>query len=221
MTMWFGQRSQAALWFTFALSIAVAAAFALPARSRAQDENASDSTLSRRVAVTSAVTVSAVALTIGGGLAAGFGRARRCSDHDDSLPAWIGCGIAGGTVLLGVTFGVLPVALTLGSYLPHHKLSGRGKWYAALAGAAVGIGAGFGVVNIPLAINDARGPMIAGTAAAALVASSIPVLALELSHKRQRRLAPERASTARRTQMMPVASALPQGGAWLGIAGTL
>ncbi|MDB4972006.1 MAG: hypothetical protein JWN48_347, partial [Myxococcaceae bacterium] len=63
--------------------------------------------------------------------------------------------------------------------------------------------------------------VLTGSIVGGLVAASVPVLALELSHARQmkkEREAPR--ASARRTSVMPIASALPSGG-WVGIAGTL
>lgn len=181
----------------------------------AQDQEASRQ---RRVAVESAVTLSATAVAIGGALRAGTGAAQRCSradDGDGELVGWLGCGMKGGMITMDVVFTALPVALTLGSYLSHLALDGRGRWYAALAGAAVGIGGGLGIVSIPAATHDEGAPMVVGAVAAALFAATIPILALELSHGRQ-----ERRAKARPSRVAPVATAL-QGGAWLGVAGRL
>jgi hypothetical protein len=196
----------------------------LPSQVLAQSrtEAGSPATPTRRVAVASAVTLGAAALTVGVGIGAGLGVARRCVRENEpvEIVSAVGCGIGGAIVLEGVTFGVLPVALTLGSYFTHRKLDGGGRWYAALAGSAVGMAAGVGVAGLALAVRDTDRSFAVGSVAGVIVAASVPVLALELSHLRQR-ARERRVSSIRRTQVMPVASALAGGGGWLGIAGTL
>jgi hypothetical protein len=201
------------------LAVLVATALVSPSLGQAQVRADPGVEPLPRVAITSAVSVAATAAVIGGGVAAGLGTARRCNDYDYSGAGALGCGIAGGAVLLGVSLGVMPVALTLSSYLTHRALDGRGRWYAALAGAGVGLAAGTGVLSLTLSSKDDQG-LLAGTIIGGLIAASVPVLALELSHGRV--LARERrAQTSARSRIMPVASALPNGGAWLGLSGTL
>jgi hypothetical protein len=77
----------------------------------------------------------------------------------------------------------------------------------------VGIGGGLGIVSIPASMKDDGAPLVVGAVVGALFAVSMPILALELSHGRQRKL--ERAR-----YVAPIATALPNG-AWIGIAGTL
>jgi hypothetical protein len=174
------------------------------------------------VAVTSAVTLSAAAVTVGAAIGAGVGVARRCTQENEPLQlvSAVGCGISGAIVLEGITFGVLPVALTLSSYFTHRGLDGRGRWYAALAGSAAGMAAGVGVASLALAIRDTDRSFAAGSVTGVIVAASVPVLALELSHMR-RRARERRVETVRRVLVMPVASAVAGGGGWFGIAGTL
>ncbi|MDB4985017.1 MAG: hypothetical protein JWN04_195, partial [Myxococcaceae bacterium] len=197
MTRMSGRRSIGAWLCTFALALA-ATSLLLPARGLAQARGDLEASSKRRIAITSTVTLSAAALAIGGGVGAGFGTARRC--HAALPTDVIGCGVGGGVVLLGVSLGALPIALTLGSYLPHHGLDGRGKWYAALAGAAVGMGAGLGILSLALDGSDSNAAVLTGSIVGGLVAASVPVLALELSHARQmkkEREAPR--ASARRT----------------------
>jgi hypothetical protein len=201
------------------LAVLVATALVSPSPGQAQGRADPGVEPLPRVAITSAVAVAATAAAIGGGVAAGLGTARRCNDFNNSGAGAIGCGITGGAVLLGVSLGVMPAALTLSSYFTHRALGGRGRWYAALAGAGVGMAAGTGVLSLALSSKDDQG-LLAGTIIGGLIAASVPVLALELSHGRV--LARERrAQTSARSRIMPVASALPNGGAWLGLSGTL
>lgn len=183
------------------------------ARGVAQDVE--ETTTERRVGVETAVTLSATAIAIGGGFGAGAATLHSCSENA-LLFLYGGCSYRATSVTAGVTFGLLPIALTLGSYLPHRGLDGKGRWYAALAGAAVGIGGGLGIVSIPASTKDDGAPLVIGAVAGALFAASMPILALELSHGRQRR----REERARPQRMAPIATALP-GGGWVGIAGTL
>ncbi len=179
-------------------------------------ETSTESTRARRVAIEAAVTLSGTAASIGAGLGVGFGVAQRCQERFTYWSEGLGCGISGATALLSVTFATLPVALTLGSYLPHRALGGRGKWWTSLLGAAVGIGGGLGIVSLPASAKDDGAPLIAGVVVGSLLATSMPILALELSHGRQQRVAPRHARS-----VLPMASALPSGGAWVGVAGTL
>jgi hypothetical protein len=180
------------------------------ARGLAQDRT--ESSNASRVAVTSAIAVGVTAMTIGVGIAAAQHAMDRCVDRSFGLGA-LGCGASGAAVLGAVGIGVLPLALTLGTYLPHRGLDGRGKWYAAFAGTAVGMIAGSGVLAAALGVSDSRASVTTGLVLGGLLAASVPVLALELSHKRRLKL--ERAP-----RMVPVASAVPSG-AWVGVAGTL
>jgi hypothetical protein len=186
--------------------------FALPAH--AQDTNI-EATRERRIGVETAVTLSATAVALGGGLGAAAITMNNCQEQS-FLIVGLGCSWRAHSVMMGVTFGLLPLALTMGSYFPHRGLGGKGRWYAALAGAAVGIGGGLGIVSMPASSKDGGAPLVAGAVVGALVAAAMPILALELSHGRQQR----RERDARARRFTPVASSLPHG-AWIGVAGTL
>jgi hypothetical protein len=200
------------------LLVAASTLFGSPLRTLAQSEteSAPEVTDARRVMVTSTVSLSAAVLAMGTGLGAGVGVARRC--ENESLVSGFGCGIAGALVIEGFTFVVLPTALTLGTYFAHRGLDGRGRWYAALAGSGAGVAAGVGV--LAASAKDSDRALVAGAIMGGLVATAMPVLALELSHLR-RSGQERRVSRAQRVRVMPVASALPNGGGWLGLVGTL
>jgi hypothetical protein len=210
------------------LGLALSISLGLPARGHAQplQEAMSERTLKptqgTRIGVTSSITVAAASLSVGSGVWAAHSATKNCVDRVGDW-GFLGCGFRGGAVLMGVTFGTMPIMLTLGSYIPHRSLGGRGQWYAALSGGIVGLGAGIATFSAALSNKEiSNAGLVVGAGVGTLVAASVPVLALELSHMRQRKLDERRQASARAGKRIvtPVATALP-GGAWLGVSGTL
>jgi hypothetical protein len=64
-----------------------------------------------RIGVETAVTLSATAVAIGGGIGAGYTVLRKCDD-ELGLIANFGCSYQATSMTVGVTFALLPVALT-------------------------------------------------------------------------------------------------------------
>ena len=187
----------------------------------APDAPAVESSRGSRIALEAASSLAAAGATVGVAIGAGFRSADKCSgENGDIAGAW-GCSVRGSTILLGVGLALVPGALSAGTYLPHRARGGRGRWWTSVLGTVAGLGAGTAALSAAYAVGDeSRVSGITGSIIGGVLALTLPVVAVEWSHSRRRRME-RRVSQRRRSVVNPMASALPGGGAWLGLVGTL
>lgn len=196
-------------------------ALLVPGVARATPNDAASSSRASRITLEATSSLAATFAAVGVGIGAGLQTAERCAGSNPEFGRGVACSVRGSSVLIGLSVGLLPPALLASTYLPHRARGGRGRWWSPFIGAGAGLGAGVATLSTALEVGDgSRAAGIAGTLAGGLLAAAVPVVAVEWSHSRRLRLG-RQASERRRQVVSPVASALPSGGAWIGLAGTL
>jgi hypothetical protein len=173
-------------WFAAVLALALACT----PRALAQDaaEHPASKPRGARIAASWAGSTAGMGLAYGAAILAAravhSGCAREVEDEEDGFDE-LGCELD--TALAGVAVGLAltPAATTVGSYLPHRFMGGKGPWWTAGLGSLLGMGVALSGAVIPDSLDASLPVRRAVFAGVSVLAAGVPVLFLEISHGRR------------------------------------